>query len=76
MIYDNHWWPIASLFGGAIYLDAAGREAAKSISFKREGVRIGAETQTKLFFSSYIVMGIIGILLVSYSAFDLAAYIQ
>ena len=67
MIINHEWWPIMSLIGGAIYLDASGREAAKNISFRHEGFKVGTEKQNKLFFSSYIVMAIIGIALISYS---------
>ena len=41
MVINCSVWPLVALFGGAIYLDTAGREAAKVLSFKHEGVRIG-----------------------------------
>ena len=67
MIINHEWWPIMSLIGGAIYLDTSGREAAKNISFRHEGIKVGTEKQKKLFFASYIVMAIIAIALISYS---------
>lgn len=67
MIIDHEWWPIMSLIGGAIYLDTSGREAAKNISFRHEGIKVGTDKQQKLFFASYIVMAIIAIALISYS---------
>ena len=67
MIINHEWWPILSLIGGAIYLDTSGREAAKNISFRHEGIKVGTEKQKKLFFASYIVMAIIAITLISYS---------
>ena len=67
MIINHEWWPVVSLLSGAIYLDTSGREAAKNISFRHEGVRIGADKQQKIFFSSYILMAIIAITLIVYS---------
>ena len=43
MVTDHHWWPVVSLFGGAIYLDTAGREAAKNLSFQHEGIKVGTD---------------------------------
>ncbi|RDH82828.1 MAG: hypothetical protein DIZ80_11185 [endosymbiont of Galathealinum brachiosum] len=67
MIFNHEWWPIISLIGGAIYLDTSGREAAKNISFRHEGIKVGTDKQQKLFFASYIIMAIIAIVLISYS---------
>ena len=60
MIIDHRWWPVVALVGGAIYLDASGREAAKIISLKKEGFRLGSTQQQRVFFASYIVMAVIG----------------
>ena len=67
MIMNHQWWPIISLIGGAIYLDTSGREAAKNISFRHEGIKVGTEKQKKIFFASYIVMAVMAITLISYS---------
>ena len=67
MIINHEWWPIMSLIGSAIYLDTSGREAAKNISFRHEGIKIGTDKQQKIFFSSYIVMAVIAIVLIAYS---------
>ena len=67
MIINHEWWPIMSLVGGAIYLDTSGREAAKNISFRHEGIKVGTDKQQKIFFVSYIVMAIVAIALILYS---------
>ena len=67
MIINHEWWPIVSLIGGAIYLDTSGREAVKNISFRHEGIKTGADKQQKIFFSSYIVMAVIAIIVITYS---------
>ena len=67
MIINHQWWPIVSLIGGAIYLDASGREAAKNISFRHEGIKTGTNKQQKTFFASYILMLVIAIAVITYS---------
>ena len=67
MIFDHPWWPILSLIGGAIYFDTAGREAAKILSLKHEGVRMGSVGQQKAFFASYIAMAVLAVVLISYT---------
>jgi len=67
MIINHEWWPIMSLIGGAIYLDTSGREEAKNISFRHEGIKVGTEKQKKLFFSSYIIMAVIAVIVITYS---------
>lgn len=71
MIIDHVWWPIMALLGGALYLDASGREAAKIIAFRKEGIRLGTVQQQRLFFASYIVMAAIGLGLIGYSIYNL-----
>lgn len=75
MIINHEWWPIMSLIGGVIYLDASGREAAKNNSFRQEGIKVGSEKQKKLFFASYIVMAIIAIALILYSISTLVSWL-
>jgi len=67
MIINHQWWPIISLLGGAIYLDTSGREAAKNISFRHEGIKTGTFKQQKIFFASYIMMLLIAIVVIIYS---------
>ena len=67
MITNHEWWPIISLIGAAIYLDTAGREAMKHLSFRHEGIRVGTEKQQKTFFASYLVMAVIAIVLMVFS---------
>jgi len=39
MVINHPWWPLISLIGSSIYFDTAGREAAKNLSFRHEGIR-------------------------------------
>ena len=67
MVVDNSAWPLFAFFGGAIYLDTAGREAAKTLCFKHEGIRIGARKQQQFFFSTYLIMLVLSIVVLLYS---------
>jgi len=72
MITNHEWWPIISLIGGAIYLDTSGREAAKNLTFRHEGMKVGSDKQQKVFFASYLVMAVIAIVVIIYSISSLA----
>ena len=74
MVMNNSLWPLFALFGGAIYLDTAGREAAKILSFKHEGIRIGSPRQSRIFFSTYIIMAVLAIIVVVYSIMEIYNY--
>ena len=67
MVINHSIWPLVAFFGGAIYLDTAGREAAKFLSFRHEGVRMGSFKQQRFFFATYIVMAVISIFVLAYS---------
>ncbi|MES9970523.1 MAG: hypothetical protein ABW092_10860 [Candidatus Thiodiazotropha sp.] len=67
MVLDSASWPLVALFAGAIYLDTAGREAVKILSFKHQGMKIGSPTQQKAFFSTYYIMAILAVAVVVYA---------
>ena len=67
MIINHPLWPYVSLIGGAIYFDASGREAAKFLCFKHEGVNAGTPQEQKLFFATYIIMAIVAVIVMIYS---------
>jgi len=67
MIINHSLWPVVSLIGGAIYFDASGREAAKILSFKHEGISTGTTKEQKLFFATYIIMTIVAVIVVIFS---------
>ena len=67
MVMNHHLWPIISLVGGVIYLDTAGREAVKNLSFRHEGLKMGSVSQQRVFLASYIVMAVIAVVVIVYS---------
>ena len=75
MIIDHDWWPIVGLIGGAMYLDASGREAAKTSCFRDQGIRLGTAKQQKVFFASFLVMAVIGFTIIGYALTEIASWL-
>ena len=71
MVLDHDLWPLVSFFASAIYLDTSGREAVKILSFKHEGLRLGSNNQHIFFMSTYLIMAVLGLVVVSYSGLGL-----
>ena len=71
ILTNNNIWPIIALLAGSIYIDTAGREASKILSFKHHGLKTGSKKQHLFFFSTYIIMLTIGIVAVIYSIYHL-----
>ena len=67
MVINHPLWTYVSLIGGAIYFDASGREAAKVLSFKHEGIDTGTIKEQKLFFATYIIMAIVAVIVITAS---------
>ncbi len=65
MVLDHSYWPVVSLLAGAIYFDTSGREAAKNLSFRHEGLRVGPPGQSKFFFSTYLMMAALAVAAIS-----------
>lgn len=71
MVTNHDWWPIITLVGGGIYLDTAGREAAKNLSFRHEGINVGTAKEQRVYFLSYIAMAVIAIIAIAFSIYQL-----
>ena len=71
MVINHAWWPVIALIGAAIYIDTAGREAAKNLSFRHEGIKSGSEQEQKFFFPTYIIMLVLGLIVLLYSLLPL-----
>ena len=71
MLTNNPWWQYLSLIAGGIYLDTAGREAAKLLSLSKEGIRVGSPKDLKIAVVFFSVMFIIAIWTISYSIWSL-----
>ena len=64
MLMDHAWWPYAAMIGGGAYVDTGGREAAKVLGLKEQGVRTGSPAENRLntvVFTSFVVIGLLAI---------------
>jgi hypothetical protein len=66
MLVDHHWWPYVSLIAGGIYLDTAGREAAKMLSLRKGGVRVGSSKDLWIAVVFFSVMAAISLAVIFY----------
>ncbi len=71
MLIDHTWWPYVSLVASGIYLDTAGREAAKYLSLLEGGVKTGTAKETRTALSFYGIMAVISLWLMVYAAWSL-----
>jgi len=66
MVLNISFWPLICFFAGAVYLDSAGREAAKNLGLRHEGIRMGTNRQQNFFFATYVIMAVFGLIAVIY----------
>ena len=72
MLVNNSWWPYVSLVAGGIYLDGAGREAAKYISLTKGGVRIGSPKDLRIAAVFFCIMAAIALWVITYAIWTIA----
>ena len=71
MILDYQYWSVSALIGAGIYFDTSGREAAKFLTFRHEGLSLGTQKQQKLFFASYFFMAGLACVVLIYAINDI-----
>ena len=51
LMLDGHpWWPCLALVAGGVLVDTAGRETAKVLGLRKDGVGTGSGTEARLYF--------------------------
>ena len=73
MLINHYWWPYLSLIAGGIYLDGGGREAAKYLSLRKSGVRVGSSKELKMAATLFILMMVVALWVIIYAMCFLAA---
>ncbi len=61
MLTDHSLWPSVSLIAGAVYVDAGGREWAKSAGLSAQGVSIGTAKERAIIYGTYVALILIGL---------------
>jgi len=64
---DHDGWPPMALVAAGIYLDAAGREAAKIASLRKGGVQVGTPGNIRVQKICFIVMAVMAAWLITYT---------
>jgi hypothetical protein len=72
MLLDHSWWPYLALIAGGILIDTAGRETAKLLGLREQGVRVGTSQEVRQFQGFFGLMAVIGLWLAIYGLVDLA----
>lgn len=72
MLADASWWPWAVLIAGGISIDTGGREIAKILGLRAEGIRVGSADEVNLLFGFLALISAVGTALVGYSLAVLA----
>lgn len=70
MLANASWWPYVALVAGGIYLDGAGREAAKAIALRKGGVRIGGPKEVRVAVVFFSTMAAIAVWVIAFAAWS------
>ncbi|MGI9556369.1 MAG: hypothetical protein ACR2N5_00345 [Solirubrobacterales bacterium] len=67
MLIDTSWWPWVALVAGGVYVDTGGREAAKVLGLRAEGIRVGTERERRTLFGLYALLAAAGLALIAHA---------
>lgn len=67
MLVGHAWWPYAALVARGVHVDAGGRETAKVLGLRAQGVRIGSAREVRLALVLLPLLTVVGAALVVYS---------
>ncbi|NNK38073.1 MAG: hypothetical protein HKP03_06300 [Xanthomonadales bacterium] len=68
-LVDHAAWPVLALIGGGIYVDCGGRELSKFRGLAAQGVRIGSDSERRLFSATCVLIILVGLFLIWLGAF-------
>ena len=72
IILDHSWWPYLALISGGVFVDAGGREIAKLLGLRRQGVRVGGGSELRLALGFLTVMIVTGLWVAVYGLLEFA----
>ena len=70
MLMNHAFWPYAAMIGGGVFVDAGGREAAKVLGLKGNGVRVGSRRNSLVAMAAYIYLVAAGCLSIGIGLFE------
>lgn len=60
MVLDHAWWPYAAMIGGGAFVDTGGREAAKVLGVREQGIRTGSAAEHRLGMIVFVSLLVVG----------------
>ena len=60
ILIDHSWWPFMAMIGGGVFVDTGGREWAKYLGLRQEGVRTGSPSEQRTLVIVFAVMIVVG----------------
>ena len=60
ILLDHAWWPFVAMIGGGVFVDTGGREWAKYLGLRQEGVRTGSPSEQRALVIAYAGMILVG----------------
>lgn len=70
MLLDHSWWPFVALVAGGVYADLGGREVAKVLGLRSEGVRIGRQGEVRFALAFLGLWSAAGVIVGLYALFE------
>ena len=70
MLLDHSWWPSVALVAAGACAASGGRELAKMLSFRNEGVAIGGEGEIRLALTFVGLWAILAVILGAYGLLE------
>lgn len=71
LMFIDHWfWPYAAMIGGGAFVDAGGREAAKVLGLRGQGVRTGSQREHRVMVGAYIYLIATGVFSIGIGLLD------
>ncbi len=71
LLMKHPWWPIFGLVAGGVHIDTAGREVAKLLGLRREGVKGLSDKEWQATVGMFGIMAVVGLWTILVSAFAL-----
>lgn len=72
MLLDCASWPYLALVAGGVHVDTAGREAAKLLGLRAQGIKTGDEKEVRVGLGFFVVMALIGAWAIVYALLRLS----
>jgi hypothetical protein len=67
MLLGHAWWPYATLVAGGVWVDAGGREIAKHVALRHQGIKVGTPREQRSALAFLWIMLAVGLWVTIYA---------